>query len=337
MTRRSRTFRRLRRGKRFLSTIRLCSFRPGVRNSFPGLRARRTGTRWGSRLRDSALRLRVVQLRAPLRARRAPPRARWVAPGAAVPQVWSEAQRRPRRLHPRLGPSTSGIGPRRWGAHGGGASGAGDGSTGRTTPGGAPGRSQGGSARAGGSARLGDARHAGAAGRARPTSGRSVGRRGGPAVRAPGAVLAATGRPLRLGRGGGVPHLGTRTSMASPRLRLHRGLGRPRQFFRGVRGCGPLGADADRRRSRNYQAGLQAGPRYGHGRGEPNRVLGHARSGLAFRRRFLLPAFPRGPRWGQGRTDSGWRRSPLAGVRRGRRAPDRGRSERCGAAGWRRA
>ena len=40
---------------------------------------------------------------------------------------------------------------------------------------------------------------------------------------------------------------------------------------------------------------------------------------------------------GQGRADSGWRRSPLAGVRLGRGAVDRGRPVRCGAAGGRRA
>ena len=50
MARRSRPFRRRCRGRRFLSTTRLCSSHPGVRNSFPGLRSRRTGTKWRSRL-----------------------------------------------------------------------------------------------------------------------------------------------------------------------------------------------------------------------------------------------------------------------------------------------
>ena len=177
-----------------------------------------------SDLRGPALRLRVVRRRASLRARWTPTRARWEAPGAAGPQAWTDAQRRPRRLHPRLSPSTPGRGPCQYGGHGGGAPGAGGGRIGRTTPDGSP--------------------------------GHRVGRRDGPAPRASGAVLAAAGRPLRLGRGSDVPHLGTRASLASPRLRLNHGIRRPRQLVRGTRGCGPLGADVDRRRSSHCQVGL---------------------------------------------------------------------------------
>ena len=115
------------------------------------------------------------------------------------PRVWSGAQCRPRRIYPRSSPSTYGRGPHRWGTYGENAPGAGGGGVGRRTPGGASSWSHKGSARAKGYGRSGDARYAGAASSARPSSGRSAGRRGGPAARDSGAVLAASGRPLPLG------------------------------------------------------------------------------------------------------------------------------------------